>query len=263
MSTTRERGCDVLRSNPAPGAAQLTFSRPTVKNALRRQTWDDLLAALATCAADRSVRVLVLAGSGGAFSSGADLRDPTPRGDGTLAAMRVVNAAVRTLHEFPKPTVAMVEGVAAGGGASLALGCDFVVADPSAVFKIVFTRRCLTLDCGASWPLPRLVGLRRATELALLGGDITAEDAVAAGLINELVDGGRLRSTVLELAERLAALPGEAVALTKSLLHMSVKPPMVEALEDELRCQSYALVSKDFREAVRSFIERRDPVWTT
>jgi 2-(1,2-epoxy-1,2-dihydrophenyl)acetyl-CoA isomerase len=253
---------DVLRSDPAPGVAQLAFNRPALKNALRRRTWRDLLDALAQCAEERDTRVVVIAGTGGAFCSGADLRDSSALADGPVAGMRLSNAASRALHEFPKPTIAMVDGVAAGGGVSLALGCDFVFATPSTVFKVLFTRRALTLDCGASWLLPRLIGLRRATELALLGGDIGAAEAAADGLINGVIDADVLAQHTLQVARQLASLPGEALASTKALLHRSVAHSMADALEDELHVQSLAFSSPDFREAVRAFAERRPPRWS-
>jgi 2-(1,2-epoxy-1,2-dihydrophenyl)acetyl-CoA isomerase len=264
MGTTHDLpGTDVVEHLLAPGVLQITLNRQQVKNALRASTWIELVDALDGAATNREVRVIVMSGEGGAFSSGADLADNTALARGPIAGLRMANAAARALHELPKPTIAMVRGVAVGGGASLALGCDFVLAERSATFRQIFVRRALTLDCGASWLLPRLIGLRRATELAFLGDDLPATEATRIGLINDAVDADELVPATIALADRLARLPGDALALTKSLLHGAVGPNMTDALDGELRGQACALVSKDFREAVRAFRDRREPVWTS
>ena len=176
----------------APGrVVTVTMNRPARKNAANGTMWRELLATFDEVATDRDDRVMVLTGAGDAFCSGADLGDPSDvagrPGDPYLVQMRALGDVALRLHRFPKPTIAKVGGVAAGAGMSMALGCDLVVASETARFSQIFSKRGLSIDFGASWLLPRLIGLHRAKELAFFADIIDANEAAAFGLVNRVV----------------------------------------------------------------------------
>src|SRR3974390_2540302 len=167
------------------GVVTVTMNRPERKNAANGTMWRELLDVFEDVVADRDDRVMVLTGAGGAFCSGADLSDPSNvagrPGDAFLLQVRALGDVALRLHRFPKPTIAKVGGVAAGAGMSLALGCDLVVASESARFSQIFAKRGLSLDFGASWLLPRLIGLHRAKELAFFADILDSREAAELG----------------------------------------------------------------------------------
>ena len=168
--------------------------------------------------------MLVITGAGDAFCSGADLTaaggDGGPGGAGaSVASMRFVGRAALRLHELPIPTIAAVNGVAAGAGCNLALGCDSIVASDRARFTEIFAKRGLALDFGGSWLLPRLIGLHRAKELAFLAEIIDATEAERIGLVNRVVPHDELDAEVGALAARLAAMPPLQLAVIKRQLN--------------------------------------------
>jgi 2-(1,2-epoxy-1,2-dihydrophenyl)acetyl-CoA isomerase len=178
-----------------------------------------------------------------------------------LRSMGPVNAAALALHEIPKPTIAKVNGDAVGAGMNLALGCDLIVAGESARFSQIFVRRGLSLDFGGSWLLPRLVGMAKAKELALLGDILSAREAHELGLVNRVVPDAELDTVVQEWAERLASGPPLAMQLTKKLLSNAFAVGLSEALDAEAAAQSVNLVSDDMREGVAAFLQKRAPVF--
>ncbi|HLH29458.1 MAG TPA: enoyl-CoA hydratase-related protein, partial [Acidimicrobiales bacterium] len=212
------------------------------------------------------VRVVVLTGAGDAFCSGADLGDPSDvagrPGDPYLVQMRALGDVALRLHRIPKPTIAKVGGVAAGAGMSMALGCDLVVASDTARFSQIFARRGLTIDFGASWLLPRLVGLHRAKELAFFADILDAETAADFGIVNKVVPAAELDGVVDDWARRLAEGPPLALSMTKTLLNSSMAVSMEQALEEEARAQSVNFASADTMEALRAFAEKREPRFT-
>jgi 2-(1,2-epoxy-1,2-dihydrophenyl)acetyl-CoA isomerase len=163
------------------------------------------------------------------------------------------------LHRLPKPTIAKVNGVAAGAGCNLAFGCDLIVASDEARFSEIFARRGLSIDFGGSWLLPRLVGLHRAKELALFADILSAKEALDMGLVNRVVPAVDLDDFVDTWARQLAAGPPIALSMTKSLLNQSFEVSMAQALEDEGRCQTINFSTADTAEALSAFIEKRDP----
>ena len=173
--------------------------------------------------------------------------------------MRHVADAALALHRIPNPTIAKVGGVAAGAGCSMAFGCDLIVASDEARFSQIFARRGLSVDFGASWLLPRMIGLHRAKELAYFADVLSAKEAEAMGLVNKLVPAGELDAFVDDWARRLAAGPPLALSMTKALLNHSFAVSMDEALEDEGRSQTVNLSSADTMEAMQAFLEKRDP----
>jgi 2-(1,2-epoxy-1,2-dihydrophenyl)acetyl-CoA isomerase len=176
--------------------------------------------------------------------------------------MRRVGELALSLHRLPKPTIAKVAGVAAGMGANLALGCDLIVAADTARFSQIFSRRGLSVDCGGSWLLPRLVGLHKAKELAFFADIISAKEAEEVGLVNRLVSADELDAAVDEWARRLAAGPPVALSLTKTLLNNAMAASMDQALEDEARSQSLNFTTADMAEAMAAFVQKREPTFT-
>jgi 2-(1,2-epoxy-1,2-dihydrophenyl)acetyl-CoA isomerase len=251
---------DTLRLDRTPnGVVTLTMNRPEKKNAMNATMFNELLQAFREINDSTADRVLVITGAGDAFCSGADLGD---RGSDTrhpLARLHSVSNIVLELHRIPKPVIAKVNGVAVGAGMNLALGCDLIVASEAARFSEIFVRRGLSIDFGGSWLLPRLIGLHRAKELALLGDIIAAKEAAELGLVNRVVPAGQLDAFVADWADRLAAGPPLALAMTKRLLTNSFSVSMDEALEAEGLSQVVNSGSEDTPEAIRAFLEKREP----
>jgi 2-(1,2-epoxy-1,2-dihydrophenyl)acetyl-CoA isomerase len=245
------------------GVVTVTMNRPERKNAANGTMWRELLATFEEVAADRHDRVMVLTGAGDAFCSGADLGEPSNvagrPGDPALVQMRALGEVAQRLHRLPKPTIAKVNGIAAGAGMSMALGCDLVVASDSARFSQIFVKRGLALDFGASWLLPRLIGLHRAKELAFLADIIDAEAAAGLGLVNRVLPADQLDGFVDDWARRLAEGPPLALSLTKSMLNNSLSLSFDQAIEEESRSQAANFASHDTREALRAFAEKRSP----
>lgn len=252
----------------ADGVVAITLNRPDKKNAINGGMWRELVDAFREIEDTPEDRVLVITGAGDAFCSGADLTDSDSAGDvvggvgGSLRQMRIVGRVALALHSLPIPTIAAVNGVAAGAGCNLALGCDLVVASERARFSEIFSKRGLSLDFGGSWILPRLVGMHRAKELAFLADIIDASEAERIGLVNRVVAHDQLGSVVAELAGRLAALPPIQVAVTKKLLNQSFSVSMAEALEFEDVAQVMNFQSADTREAIVAFVTKREPRFT-
>ncbi|SPM40428.1 Enoyl-CoA hydratase/carnithine racemase, partial [Mycobacterium numidiamassiliense] len=238
----------------------LTLNRPRRKNAINPELWIALRDALHAAGRDRSVRALVITGSGGSFCSGADIGVPDdvhPR----YKLQRLTDVAL-ALHELPIPTVAKVTGVAVGAGWNLALGCDLVVASPEATFSQIFSKRGLSIDLGGSWLLPKLVGLQQAKRLALLAETIDAAQAFAMNLVTWVVPAEEVDAFVDDLAGRLAAGPPFALAQTKALLNDGANTTMRDALANEARAQIGNFATTDAASAYAAFAERREPTFT-
>lgn len=253
---------DTLQVERADGVVTITFDRPEKRNAVNDQMWDELHAVATDLGRATDVRCVVLTGAGGAFCSGADLSGPS-EGEPShhLAVMRRINTVVQALHELPQPTIAKVTGVAAGVGVSFAVGCDLVVATPEARFSVIFAKRGLSLDGGASWLLPRLIGLHRAKELALFGDVISAADADRLGLLNRIVPADEIDAFVDDWAQRLAAGPPIALSMTKRMLNRSFEQGFEQALDDEARCQTVNFGTADTVEAITAFVTKREPTF--
>ncbi|MDA3017113.1 MAG: enoyl-CoA hydratase [Actinomycetota bacterium] len=257
----------VFREN---SVVTVTINQPKRKNAINPAMWDGLTEIFREIASNTSDRVVVVTGAGDDFCSGADLSGRGARsGDSAgasaqnqvhhLAAMRRVNDACIALQRMPQPTIAKVRGVAVGAGCNLALGCDLVVASQTARFSEIFARRGLSLDFGGSWLLPRRIGMHRAKELALLAEIIGASDALEMGLVNRVLPDGEVDSFVDNWARKLALGPPIALAQTKRLLNNSLNVTLEEALDDEAAAQTINFATSDTAEAMRAFIEKREP----
>ena len=262
MSEAGERVIEVHRQ---AGIATVTLCRPDVSNALDPEAFTRLGETFEQVAANPEDRVMVLTGAGRAFCAGADLtgspatlermgQGPVGRAQFTREAM----AAARALHRIPKPTIAAVNGVAAGGGCNLALGCDIVFAAESARFSQIFVNRGLTLDYAGTWLLPRLVGLQRAKHIAFGGDVLSSAEALEFGLVLEVVADDALAKRVAEYAATLASKPPIALSLIKSGLNRATTWSFEDALEFEAEAQATCLGSEDFREAMKAWLQQRN-----
>ncbi|MGZ4802582.1 MAG: enoyl-CoA hydratase/isomerase family protein [Acidimicrobiia bacterium] len=251
------------------GIMTVTLNRPEKKNAISGRMWRELIQVFDEIEETPETRVLVITGAGDGFCSGADLTDTDnvedlPQGGvgGGLRSMRTVSRAALRLHELHIPTIAAVNGVAAGAGCNLALGCDLVVASDRARFSEIFSKRGLSVDFGGSWILPRLIGLHRAKELIFLADIIDATEADRIGLVNRVVPHAELLDTAMGLARRLAALPPVQLSVSKRLLNQSLSVSMADALEFEDVAQVMNFQSADTAEAVAAFVQKRSPTFT-
>lgn len=246
------------------GVVWLTLNRPQKKNAINGDMWNELTALFDEVAVRADDRVLVVTGAGDGFCAGVDLTDSgmVQTTGGRLEYIRKVGRCAQALHELPKPTIAAVNGVAAGAGCNLALGCDLIVASDAARFSEIFVRRGLSIDFGGSWILPRLIGMHRAKELALLAETIDATEAERIGIVNRVVPAAELEPAVTALAARLLTMAPIALSQTKRLLDQAFSVSFAEALDAEGAAQVVNLGSNDAAEAVRAFVERRDAQFT-
>ncbi|HEY3427334.1 MAG TPA: enoyl-CoA hydratase-related protein [Acidimicrobiia bacterium] len=242
-------------------ARWLILDRVDRKNAVPPEGWDDLRVAFAEFESSDQ-RVLVIAGAGGAFCSGADL-DPAARTETGVVAnrrrMQRVGEAAMALHRLTKPTIALVDGIAAGAGMNLALGCDLVIATTRARFSEIFVQRGLTIDFGGTWLLPRIVGLQRAKELSLTGRIIDAREAFSIGLVLEVIETAAVEQRIEELAAALSTGAPVAQMFTKQNLNHSLQFDFAQALASEGQAQSICLQSGDAAEGLNSFLEKRPP----
>ena len=249
-------------------AAIITLDRPAALNALSLQLTQDLAGAFERAAHD-SVRAAVLTGSGKAFCSGGDLREMQAIGreQGRVEAfleepLAALHRVILLIRESPFPCIAAVNGVAAGAGTNLALACDIVLAAASASFNAAFVRIGLSPDCGGTFFLPRAIGEKRAAELMMTGGTISAEQAAAIGLINRVVPDASLADEASALCEKLAAGPTGSIVRIKRMLNKTFANSLSEQLELEHQCQIESGRSADFLEGVDAFFEKRPPRFT-
>ena len=238
--------------------AHLRFNRPDVLNALDVDLAHALLEACQSLAGDGAVRVVVLSGNGRAFMAGGDLAAmrtaPVAVAD---ALIRPAHQAMQLLAEMPKPVLASVHGAAAGAGLSLMLGADLAIAAEGTRFSFAYTDIATSCDGGASWALPRLVGLRKALEIALLAEPFDAAEALRLGLVNRVVALERLAEATLELAERLAGQAPHALANLKRLLRSALQQSLAEQLQAEHQGFLDCAARPEFVTAIDAFYARR------
>ena len=241
------------------GVATLTLNRPERKNSILPGTFSELQRVFTTLARDPELRCVVITGAGQDFSAGADLGSGEGPKEHVLDFMRGVGDAVLALEQIQRPTIAKVRGVAAGAAMNLAIGCDLVVAADTARFSEIFIRRGLSLDFGGSWLLPRQVGVRKAKEIAFFGDWIPAPEAERIGLVNRVVPEAELDDAVDAWVRRLTAAPPIALSMTKRLLNHGASSTLREALDAEAMAVGVNMSTRDTREAMKAFLEKRDP----
>jgi 2-(1,2-epoxy-1,2-dihydrophenyl)acetyl-CoA isomerase len=249
------------------GVAVVTMNRPRAYNALDLGMAEGLLDVLIECDEADDVKVVVLRGAGTAFCAGGDVRvfaahHAAGRASRFIKKLTVfLHGAVATIARMPKPVIAAVQGPAAGAGFSLAMAADLVVAGTGASFTMAYTRVGLAPDGSSTFTLPRLVGSKRAFELIVSNRALTAPEAQAWGLVNEVVEDDELESRVRRLAADLARGPATANAMAKELVARGALASLEAQMEHERQAIAAAARSADFGEGVRAFLERRAPVY--
>lgn len=237
------------------GIRTLTLNRPERLNALDTPLFEDLVDALETAATDEAVRVVVLTGAGKAFCAGGDLATMEDGAGDLESGMRKQRASV-LLRDMAKPTIAAVNGPASGAGMSLALACDFRIMSERARFVPGYSAVGLPGDFGASYTLPRLIGPERALRMFLLNEAVSAEEALALGLVGQVVAGDELDAAVGGLAGRLASCSPEAVARTKATFRAAERASLIDVLELEARGMIDLAGTDEFRRRLAAFLDR-------
>jgi 2-(1,2-epoxy-1,2-dihydrophenyl)acetyl-CoA isomerase len=245
------------------GIGWIRFNRPEKMNAIGALTRKQLGEATKQCERDDAVRVVVLTGSGRAFSSGADVTEMmqgagmrTPEDVGNVLRNEYMPILQR-LRTMPKPVIAAMNGPAVGIGASFALACDIRIATPEAYILEAFVNIGLAPDGGVSWLLPRLAGTGVAYEMFFSGKPLTAADAHRLGVINRVVPAERFEEEVRDLATQLASQPRQAMAGAKRAVNHALTSSYEDAMEFESYLQEAQAASVEFAEGVQKFLERR------
>ena len=248
------------------GVATITLNRPDVLNSFNSEMASELQAVLTGVAGDDSVRAVLLTGAGRAFCAGQDFAEAMPKdgvlpdlGDFVRTTWNPIVLAIRTLE---KPVVCAVNGTAAGAGANLALACDIVFAAAGVNFIQSFAKIGVIPDSGGTFILPRLIGLQRATALTMLGEKLSAEQALAWGLVYSVCEPAALMQTARTTAMHLATQPTRALGLIKRGFNRSLGVDLETQLDYEEELQREAGKTADYAEGVRAFLEKRKPTFT-
>jgi enoyl-CoA hydratase/carnithine racemase len=244
------------------GVATITLNRPERLNALTFEVYRELTDFLAALRDDPHVRVVVITGAGRAFCSGGDVHDIigelfSRNMEGLLEFTRMTGELVQNIRLLPKPVIASLNGTTAGAGACIALASDIRLASEDAKIAFLFVKVGLAgTDMAASYLLPRVVGLSKATELLFTGDFISATEAERIGLYNRVVAAGDLSTETRDFARRLAR--GPALAKTKEMLNRELHMNLQTALESEAQAQAICMQHPDYREAYEAFVAKRE-----
>ena len=247
--------------------AHLTLNRPDVLNSFNGEMAKEVQSVLASAQDDDLIRCVLLTGEGRAFCAGQDLAEVLEKDNGDPVDLREIvketySLTIKGIRHLEKPVVCAVNGVAAGAGANIALACDLVIASEKASFIQSFCHIGLIPDSGGTFFLPRLVGLPRATALAMLGDKISAKEALEYGMIYKMVEHDKLKSESIILSERLASMPTTGLGLIKRGFNKSFSNDLNSQLQIEEELQGIAGKTHDYREGVKAFIEKRKPKFT-
>jgi 2-(1,2-epoxy-1,2-dihydrophenyl)acetyl-CoA isomerase len=243
--------------------ATITLNRPALLNALNGELAQQLYAAVQSCAADEAIRCVVLRGAGRGFMAGGDIKSFRERlntpGGPTEFLFEPFHGSISLLRSMAKPVIASLHGPVAGAGVSLALAPDLAIAAESAVFTLAYTRIGTSPDGGSTYLLPRIVGLRRALEIALLAENFDARQALDWGVVNRVVPDEQLAAETARMAERLAGGPTAAYAKVKALLNKSLDQDLAAQLSAEEEFFRASTRTRDFAEGVNAFLDKRRP----
>jgi len=248
------------------GVGRITLNKPDKLNALSWGSWADIETVMAAVNEDDAVRCVIITGAGRGFSAGTDLTagesDERPRPyKGRTGALRTTFLCTATVYDCRKPTIAAVNGVSVGAGFSLALACDIRIASETAQFSAIFTKRGLSGDTGATWFLPRMIGMERALEILYTGRLVDAKEAEKIGLVSEVVAPDKLMERVNALSSEIAHGPTLAVEINKRLAREGMERNLTEHIEAEQFLQEITHRSEEAREGRLSFLEKREPVF--
>lgn len=258
----------ILLYEKKDGVAVITLNRPDKLNSFNDELSFALIDALKEAEKDKDVRAIVLTGAGRGFCAGQDLQNrkfsdaSAGRPSLSESIRRRYNPMVLKLRRMEKPVICAVNGVAAGAGSSLALACDFRIVAENASFIQSFSKVGLIPDSGATFILPRLIGLTKAFELMVTADKLEAKTAFELGLVNKLVPAENVLAEAMAFASQLAKGPTKAFGLTKRALNKAIFPDLEELLENEAYLQEIAGRSDDFQEGVTAFLEKRQPAYT-
>jgi 2-(1,2-epoxy-1,2-dihydrophenyl)acetyl-CoA isomerase len=256
-------GFETLLFDIHDGVAQITLNRPDAANALNLQMAKELMTAAMQCDEDSGVRSVLITGTGRMFCAGGDLASFSSAGDGMPILLKemttYLHAAISRFARMRAPVVAGVNGTAAGAGFSLVCATDLAVAAESARFTVAYTRVGLVPDGSSTFTLPRLIGPRRTLELMLTNRMLSAQEALAWGLVNEVVPDDGLAKRALELARKLALGPTEAFGSLKRIVLSSTGDNLESQMELEARAIADAARTNDAREGVQAFLAKRSP----
>lgn len=254
---------EFINSDTKQGLTRITLNRPDKFNSFNRQMAIELQQSLDKAANDKSVRAILLTGSGKAFCAGQDLAEAIdPNGPGIVKIVEeTYNATIKRLRLIEKPIVCAVNGIAAGAGANIALACDIVIAAKSAGFIQAFSKIGLIPDSGGTYILPRLIGYQKAAALMFTGEKVSAEDAEKMGMIYKWTDDEKLEEESTKMALKLAQMPTVGIGLTKRLLNESMHNSLFVQLNREGALQAEAAQSFDHKEGVNAFLEKRAPLF--
>lgn len=243
--------------------ATITLNRPAKFNAFNREMAIGLQERLDECQQNSQIRCVCITGAGKAFSAGQDLDEVVdPNGPDTRTILAEhYNPIILKIRALEKPVVAAVNGVAAGAGANIALACDIVIASKSASFIQAFSKIGLVPDSGGTFFLPRLIGWQKASALALLGTKVSAEEAETLGMVYKVFDDEVFASECEKLTANLADMPTKGLAYTKQALAASDSNTLEQQLKLEEELQIKAGQTKDYKEGVQAFLEKRKPLF--
>jgi 2-(1,2-epoxy-1,2-dihydrophenyl)acetyl-CoA isomerase len=247
------------------GVAILTFNRPERMNAIGGTLKQDIVAAMTHAEQDDDVRVIVLTGAGAAFCAGGDVKEMAEsRSSGAGRSLQekirpARDAMLLAIHDAGKPVIAAINGAAAGAGMNMALAADIRIASTTARFAQAFVKRGLPPDTGATYLLPRIVGMAKACELAFTGDTIEADEALRLGVVSRVVPADQLMPTALDLADRIAAGPPIAIRLAKQSLYRGQHGDLRDALGREAAAFNVCFETEDAAEGVNAFFEKRTP----
>src|ERR1700730_3724610 len=245
------------------GIATITLNRPERLNAITFEVYHELTAFFATLRDEKNVRVVVITGAGRAFCSGGDVRDIIGElqgsdAEGLLNFTCLTCELISNMRALPKPVIASLNGTTAGAGSCIALASDIRIAAEEAKIAFIFVRVGLAgTDMGATYLLPRVVGLSKATELLMTGDFVEANEAERIGLYNRVVPRTQLDRTTRDFAEKLASGPALGIAKTKEMLNRELHMSFESALEAEAVAQALCMQTPDFKEAHAAFLEKR------
>ncbi len=243
--------------------AHITLNRPDAANAMSSEMSKELMHAALRCDEDPAIRAVLIAGAGRTFCAGGDLRSFAAQGDNLPAHLKemttYLHAAVSRLTRMDAPVIAAVQGAAAGAGLSLALAADILLAAETARFTVAYTRVGLAPDGSSTYSLPRLIGLKRALELALTNRLLSAKEALDWGLVARVVPDADLQAEAEGLARQLAGGATKALGAAKRLLHSGFTETLETQMELEARAISDMARTADSREGIAAFLEKREP----
>ncbi|HEY9165654.1 MAG TPA: enoyl-CoA hydratase-related protein [Candidatus Kryptonia bacterium] len=241
------------------GVGRLTLNRPDSLNAFNEEMTEEIFSVLRDFSKDENVRCVSITGNGRAFSAGQDLKEVSPGRSFADSLRRRYNPIIRQITSMRKPVVALVNGVAAGAGMSLALACDFIIMSSDAKFIQAFVKIGLVPDSGSSFFLPAIIGQKKAFELAALGNDVAADEALQLGLVNRVFASDAFASESGKILHQFASGPTVAYSMIKKMMNRSSGRSLEESLEYETYLQEIAGRTDDSSEAIRAFVEKRSP----